>query len=372
MFKFRLAIFAVALVSILFPMLSLQRETAAQTAEADMLAAGGEETTRILLLGKDRAASLTDSILLLSVSHDNGELRILQIPRDTYAAYADRDYRKLNGAYSVLGMQGLKQFLSQSLGVSVDYVLTLDLDCVSALVDAVGGVEIEIPKEMIYSDPSQDLSIRLPAGRQHLNGDEAEQFLRFRSGYANADLGRMDAQKQFLRAYTERCKQIGAMELLQIVWTVLPNAETDLPLGEAIRLVRLLPSLDPESIPMATAPGEAVQGNSGAWYYVLNRAGMIRAINEYLLPSTEVTDADFDSARVFDRQETADFHKIYTAPDSGSGEVPSISQRKESSIWKKRSVSLCRLSRMQLPRNWHMQFLTCLTQKRQRTSRCFT
>lgn len=335
MFKFRLPFFAVTLLSLLALLLSVPSRAVAQPpdASAESRSLGLEEhATRILLLGKDRAASLADSILILSLSEADGDLRILQIPRDTYAAYTDRDYRKLNGAYSALGMQGFKQFLSQSLGVSVDYVLTLDLDCVSALVDAVGGVELDIPQDMIYSDPAQDLSIRLSAGHQHLNGQEAEQFLRFRSGYADADLGRLNAQKQFLAAYVEKCKSIGVMELLQIVWKVLPNAETDLPIGEAIRLVRLLPRIEPEKIPMLTAPGEAVQGNSGAWYYVLNRAGMIRAINEYMLPSTEVTDALFDPARVFDRAETADFHKIYTAPDVMSGEVPSILYPKERNL----------------------------------------
>ncbi len=375
MLKFRLAAFAAAICSLLLFFTQVQNRGIVQASEPQIdraVLASNRHATRILLLGKDRAAELTDSILILSVSHESGDLRILQIPRDTYAAYTDRDYRKLNGAYARLGLGGIKQFFSQSLGVSVDYALAIDLDCVSALVDAVGGVEVEIPQEMVYNDPSQNLSISLPAGRRLLNGNEAEQFLRFRSGYANADLGRMDAQKEFLRAYAQSCQSVGVKELLRIVWTVLPSAETDLPIGEAIRLVRLLPTLEPEQIPMITAPGEAVQGNSGAWYYVLCRAGMIRAINEYLYPNAPITELEFDPARVFDRPDAAEFHKIYTSPDSISEDVPSISQRKESSTWKKRSVSPCLLLQTQLPRSLRMPFLTYSMPKRQRTSRCYT
>ncbi len=273
--------------------------------------------TRILMLGCDRAAALTDSIMLLTVESPSGNIRILQIPRDTYAAYTERDYKKLNGAYNALGLDGMKQFLSASLGISIDYVAAIDLDCVSALVDAVGGVDVEVPQAMQYTDPSQNLTIDLQPGLQHLDGEQAEHYLRFRSGYANADLGRMDAQKLFLQSFLKKSQSMGSTGILQILWTMLPRAQTDIPVQEAIRLIRLLPNADLSEVPMATAPGEAVQGSSGAWYYSLNRAGMIRTVREFLLsPDAEPA---FDPNRVFDRQDFPKFHEIYTAPDSGAG-----------------------------------------------------
>lgn len=271
--------------------------------------------TRILVLGCDRAASLTDSILVLSVESPSGAVRVLQIPRDTYAAYTEQDYKKLNGAYTALGLDGVKKLLSGALGVSIDYAVVLNLDCVSELVNAVGGVDVEVPQRMQYSDPSQGLFIDLEPGMQHLNGTQAEHFLRFRSGYANADLGRMDAQKRFLQAYFAKCQSVGATGLLQILWAILPHMQTDLPIQDAIRLVHLLPQSELTDIPMETAPGEAVQGSSGAWYYSLNRAGMIRVVNEYLLPGTPVTDETFDPDRLFDRADLPEFHRIYTGQE---------------------------------------------------------
>lgn len=270
------------------------------------------KVTRILVLGCDRSAALTDSILLLSVESPSGNVRVLQIPRDTYAAYTDRDYKKLNGAYSLLGMGGVKQLLSRALGVQIDYAAVLDLDCVSELVNAVGGVDVEVTQTMQYSDPEQDLFIDLRPGMQHLNGTQAEHFLRFRSGYANADLGRMDAQKRFLQAYIAKSQTVGASGLLQIFWAILPHLQTDLPIQEVIRLVHVLPQAELSDVPMLTAPGEAVQGSSGAWYYSINRAGMIRAVNEYLLPNVPVTEENFDPDRLFDRADFPEFHRIYT------------------------------------------------------------
>ena len=302
----------------------------ASVSEPDAQAAGQTAgTTRILVLGCDRAAALTDSILLVSLEAPSGALRILQLPRDTYAVYTDRDYKKLNGAYAVLGLDGMKQFLSQSLGVSIDYAAALDLDCVSSLVDAVGGVDVEITQPMQYTDPSQNLHIDLQPGMQHLDGRQAEHFLRYRSGYANADLGRMDAQKRFLQAYLQKCQSMGTGGLVRMMLAVLPKMQTDLPVQEAVRLVQLLPQADVAEVPMTTAPGEAVRGSSGAWYYSLNRADMICAVNTYLLPQVPVTDASFDPNRVYDRQDFPEFHRIYTAPGTWEGAVSQSTVKSE-------------------------------------------
>ena len=277
----------------------------------------GDGVTRLLILGRDRAAGLTDSILIATLNETDGSLRILQIPRDTYAEYTQRDYKKLNGAYASLGLTGTKQFLSEALGVPLDYALSLDLDCVAEVVDAVGGVEVEVTQTMQYRDPYQDLVIDLEPGVHRLDGATAEHFLRFRSGYVNADLGRMDAQKRFIGAFAKQCAGLNSVSLTQLMWKLFPHVETDLPIHRAIQLAKLVPTVNVENIPMLTAPGEAVQGFSGAWYYSLNRAGMVRAIREYLL-CADFADASFDPQSKFDRPQNPDFHNIYTAPDRGA------------------------------------------------------
>lgn len=269
------------------------------------------ETLNLLLLGCDDAASLCDSILLVALNRSNGALRVLQLPRDTYAAYTERDYKKLNGIANSLGAQGAKRWLSEALGVPIDYVAVYNLDCVRRAVDAVGGVEIDVPCPMRYSDPVQGLEIDLPAGPQRLNGEQAEGFIRFRAGYANADLGRLDAQKLFLQAFLSAAHALPVARLLRIALSILPSVQTDLPIGQAVSALLAAESEKP-SLSVTTAPGEAVMGESGAWYYVLNRADMISALGEWM----DGTEVRFDPLCVFDRPESAWFHKIYTANGS--------------------------------------------------------
>lgn len=283
--------------------------------EAVAVASRGEERiTRILVLGVDRAARLTDSIFIVTVDEAAKEARILQIPRDTYANYTDRDYKKLNGALGVLGADGVKDLLSESLGVEIDRYVILDLSCLAGIVDAIGGVDVELKQDIYYT--GEGLNYALSAGRQHLDGRGAELLVRFRSGYPNADLGRLDAQKQFLLAFAQKCKSISLKEMLRVAWIALPRVETDLGVHEIVRLASVLRECDAEHIPMATLAGEAVQGVSGAWYYSLCREKAARMVREYLLADA----AEFDPKGLFDRADHPDFHKIYTAPDrSGVG-----------------------------------------------------
>ena len=272
-----------------------------------------ERITRFLLLGCDRSTKLTDSILLVTVNETEKTASILQIPRDTYAEYTNRDYKKLNGGMQALGESGIKQFLSHALGVPIHYFFVLKLDFFRKLVDAIGGVEVEIPQDMNYSDPAQGLEIRLSKGRARLGGEEAEQFVRYRSGYVNADLGRLDAQKLFLRAFAKQCKSLTPTAILRILGLALTGVQTDIGFPDAFRVLRVLMECEPDDVPMATLVGQAVQGNSGAWYYVLNRRGACEMINSYLLPSQPLKAEAFDPDGVFLREENKLFARIYRA-----------------------------------------------------------
>lgn len=300
-------------------LLFLPKNTSAAALEDTDLPVGGRDTdvrvTRVLILGVDRSAHLTDSMMVVTVNETNREVSVVQIPRDTYANYTDRSYKKLNGLLREKGEKATKVFLSRALGVSLDYFFILDLDCLDALVDAVGGIDLEIPQDMFYSDPSQDLEIHLPKGPHHLNGEQAEHFVRYRAGYANADLGRLDAQKQFLRAVAKRCNTLTAPELLRMVGCTLTRLQTDMDLPTVIRMVGLFGKINAEEIRMETLAGRAVQGRSGAWYYSLNKEGCVRMINQLLCPQTEINEALFDPDQVFDRPGHKDFHKIYASPE---------------------------------------------------------
>ena len=274
-----------------------------------------ERVTRILLLGCDRASGLTDSILLVSINEEAKSTSILQIPRDTYAEYTTKDYKKINGALSTLGESGIKELFSSALGVPIHYFAIVKLDHFCKMVDAIGGVDVDVPQKMEYHDPAQDLHISLDKGVQHLDGESAEHFVRYRSGYVNADLGRLDAQKLFLRAFAEKSRTLNAQDYLRLVGASLTGVQTDIGIVEVIHLCAVLRECNPDEVPMQTHAGQAVKGQSGAWYYVLNREGACRQINELTYPETPIEISNFDAAELFDRVQNPQFHNVYTAAE---------------------------------------------------------
>lgn len=320
----RILLSAALSVCLLLALLALQIPlyTASSVAEEPTVqteANAQRRITRFLVMGCDKSKKLTDSIFVVTLDEDRREASILQIPRDTYAEYTTRDYKKLNGAKSALGEKGVKDFLSRALGVPIQYFFVLDLDILRNVVDSIGGVDVEIPQQMIYSDPIQGLEINLQEGYAHLDGSMAEQFVRYRAGYPNADLGRLDAQKSFLRAFAKKCRGLTLSQLLPLTANLIVGVQTDVGLCEAIRVVSLLKECNADNIPMETLAGQALQGSSGAWYYAVNREGALRQVNQYLLPNTPVGLERFDPEGVLDREDFIKFHAIYTAPE---GELP--------------------------------------------------
>ncbi len=290
----------------------LSAEVAEEARAMPAVAQQNDRVTRFLLMGCDRSTKLTDSILLVTVNESTKSTTILQIPRDTYAEYTKKDYKKLNGAMSARGADGFKAFLSEALGVKIHYFVVLKLDFFRALVDDIGGVEVEILQDMVYSDPEQELEINLKKGKMRLDGAQAEQFVRYRSGYVNADLGRLDAQKVFLRAFAKQCKNLSWRSILRVLGHALTGVQTDLGVIDAVRVLKVLRACDPDTVPMETLAGQAVQGKSGAWYYVLNREGAREQINAYLQPARAIE--QFDPKGLFESESNADFERIYRAP----------------------------------------------------------
>ena len=175
-----------------------------------------------LVIGKDKVALNTDVIMLVHYDVPSGKVNILQIPRDTYIVY-DGYGRKINSLYarlwldeynngntdtpSVGGIASFAALLEDGLNVKIDYTFLVDLDAFGEIVNAIGGVEIDVADDMDYDDPDQDLYIHIKKGYQTLYGKDAEGFIRFRSGYVTADIGRIDAQKIFMTSMIKKIKQ---------------------------------------------------------------------------------------------------------------------------------------------------------------------
>lgn len=291
--------------------LGTEKETDGQRAIAAK-SVDSKDVINILALGRDDAANLCDVVLLASINLAAGEFNVLQIPRDTLFEYGEEHYGKINAAPNMYGsVSAFKDALAEALGVNIDYYLAVDLKTVAELVDTLSGVEIEVPMDMDYDDASQNLSIHLKAGKQILNGKEAIQFLRYRSGYVTGDLGRMDAHKTFFNAFVKRIEESGNTGvLLKLLKVITSRSETNLNDGALLSIVLKCSQKRPDKTYYVTAPGEAIRSEtSGAWYYVLSQSSNAELLSERF--GLKGDRNDFDKSNKFVDKRVKSFYDIY-------------------------------------------------------------
>lgn len=244
----------------------------------------GDEICNLLLVGRDESAGLADAIILVSFNLTRSSATLLQIPRDTYAEYTSKSYKKINGALSELGAKGLCEFLSGTLCVPISYYAVIGLDALGEVVDTLGGVEVDVPFDLDYEDRAQGLYIHIKKGKHTLDGKGAQHFVRYRSGYSEGDIGRIDAQKIFLSALIRGVKQkMTALTLASLAIKMLDDVNTNLPITKIASLAKAAISLEDQRIRFVTLPGApAVANKSGASYYVISKSSAARLMSEYL------------------------------------------------------------------------------------------
>ena len=266
------------------------------TATKGTLGARRDGVSTILLVGTDEGGARTDTLILLTLDQSRDQATLVSIPRDTLVngSYA---VPKINSVYGAngggeAGMDMLMERVSQCIGFRPDGYVLLDLQLVADYIDAIGGVRFQVPMDMSYADPSQGLVIDLKQGDQRLNGQQALQLLRFRSGYADQDLGRIQVQRAFLSALMEQTVSMdGILKSPKLLDTLL-QAHTDLSTRNLLWLARTAMTLDLSKVETATLPGNAVWINGGS-YYVLEPALVAQTVNTYCNPYTwELTAGD--------------------------------------------------------------------------------
>ena len=235
----------------------------------------------VLFMATDKGGLLTDTIMLASVSTENKTLNILSIPRDTKVNIYGRT-AKINSAYGV-GKEGErielpKKLIEEITGLEINYYAVVDPEVVVHIVDAVGGVEIDVPERMYYWDPTQNLKIDLQPGLQVLDGDKAEQYLRFRSGYLNADLGRIQAQQAFVKAFIDQKFKLKYITKVKSIYeAVKDNVDTDISVGDIGKFAQIALNFSDYEINTYQLPG--IGGN----YFTYNSAETDKLVEEVFL-----------------------------------------------------------------------------------------
>ena len=272
----------------------------------------------ILLSGLDDDNGGSDTNILVAVDTVNGYVYGVSIPRDS-KAIIDGKARKINYAYNKGGTELLADTVSEQLGIPVDYTVSVNLKGFTALVDAIGGVDFDVPYPMDYHDPAQNLVIEQAPGLRHLDGDDAMQVIRWRKndhdspyGYNKGgvgDAGRMELQQNFLKAVIKEMMQPkNVLNIGKIAKVFEESVETDLSFQNILWFGKQAFSggLSMDNVTFLTMPYKGVAAYSRVYSkqlgkdfyldYVVPIAGkLLDIVNNQLSPFKEVfTLSDLD------------------------------------------------------------------------------
>ena len=268
----------------------------------------------VLILGRDTGGGgNTDTMLLGSYDVTNQKATVMSIPRDTMVNVS-WDIKRINSVYNYYGggdrgIQYLYKEIAQLVGFEPDYQVVVEWDAVGQIVDAMGGVWFDVPRNMNYDDPYQDLHIHQEKGYRLLTGDDAMQVLRYRHdndmryGYPDGDLGRIKTQQAFLTAMVDQLLQIkNVTKINQFIQVFQNNVETDLSFQNILWFAQqaILGGLSMENVEFVTMPNRTASCWSRTYHnyqsYVVPSADeLLELVNTKLSPYTEVfTLSDLD------------------------------------------------------------------------------
>jgi LCP family protein required for cell wall assembly len=199
----------------------------------------------------------TDTMLLLRFDPEAEKLKVLSIPRDTQTYIEGQGVSKINSA-NALGGPALSAKVTSELleGVGIDRYIRVNVQGVQSLVDALGGVTVYVPQDMKYQDDSQHLYINLKKGKQHLDGDKALQFLRFRYDKFG-DIGRVQRQQILMRALMEQALNPATLARLpKILSLIQSHLDTNLSVEELVALVGFGAQTNRSKVQMLMIPGQ--------------------------------------------------------------------------------------------------------------------
>lgn len=226
---------------------------------------------------------MSDAMLLIRFDPATKKVAVLSIPRDSRVNIQGVGTTKINFANYAGGASLSAQTVSQVLGdISIDRYIRFNVNGFGKLVDALGDIDIYVPKNMKYQDDSQHLYINLNAGQQKLNGSKAIQFMRYRHDDLG-DIGRVQRQQAFFRAFIDqKLKPEIIIKFPEILAIIKDNIDTNLSVEEVLALAGYTSKIDHKSIQMHMAPGRF--SNSGEFdnlsYWILDNRLLTKIMNQ--------------------------------------------------------------------------------------------
>lgn len=197
----------------------------------------------------------SDSLILVSLDPERNQINVLSVPRDTRARIPGKGETKINGAYAYGGPKLTVATVQNFLGVPIHYYVKLGSESFGHIIDGIGGIELDVEKDMRYRDWWGGVDINLKKGRQVLTGPQAADYIRFRTD-ATADIGRVKRQQKILLALFHKIKAPGTItHAPQLLRVVTEHTQTNLTMGELVTLGLFGMRVKTTDIHMATLPG---------------------------------------------------------------------------------------------------------------------
>lgn len=257
------------------------------------------EPIKLLLLGQSQ--NMTDTIMVCSYDPKVQKATMLSIPRDTFigknknrATAAD----KINSLYQGEHPEKVMKAVSDIVGFELENYVVVDTKALIELVDAIGGVYFDVPIDMKYDDKTQDLHINLKKGYQLINGEHAEQLLRFRHNnngtsypeeYGDNDYGRMRTQREFIKAAaSQTLKASNILKIGDLLDIISRNVKTNMNFNYMKKYIPYAVEFNTENLNTGALPGESEKCN-GVWLFIHDKEETVELVDELLNYSTENT-----------------------------------------------------------------------------------
>jgi LCP family protein required for cell wall assembly len=261
------------------------------------------EPFNVLLLGGDKVNKNSDTMMLVNFNPETMNINIMSIPRDT-KVNINKTERKINYAFPHGGIDLAVKTVSEFLDVNVKYYVFVDTAAFRNIIDLLGGVDYYIPANMDYDDPTQNLHIHLKKGRQVLNGDKAEQYVRFRKPnkwnkeirkyYDGSDIKRTEAQQAFIRELMKQKLNLKYFpKLTSIINAVFDNVETNFSLNDVIKLSGYINKFNIEKVNFIQMPGTTY--DVSPYYFICDIEKTRQIIAEYFSGNDSYVPVDSDA-----------------------------------------------------------------------------
>ncbi len=259
--------------------------------------------TTFLLMATDYDGTRTDSMIYGVFDRVDKTISIISIPRDTYVTVDEETFElmrqdfpeppsksmKINTVHHYGGEKhGVQMAISEVeklTGTEIGFYAKINFDAFRYIIDELGGIDFYVPRNMEYHDPLQNLDISLKEGQQKLDGKQAEQLLRYRSGYANADLGRIGVQQEFVKAFISQVFSKNTLVLKPLSFIKLVTDEnlvdTNANFLDVLSYLFKIKGFEAENISSQTLPGYSAN-RAGQSVYIYNEKETADIISELM------------------------------------------------------------------------------------------